>query len=100
MHAGGDRPYYAIVAFWGQKYRQYFYAYCLSTLLSPNNLPVLAGVKGRKFLIATTAEDWAALQGRLLFEQLRRYVEPFLIDIGQPGPGANLQRQPREISRG
>lgn len=91
MSRNETRPYYLMVAFWGAKFREYFYSYCLSTLLSPNNLPVLAGIKGCKFLIATSADDWHALQGRPLFERMRGFVEPCLIDIGHPGPDGHVQ---------
>jgi len=85
------RPYYLMVTFWGEKYREYFYSLCLPCLLSPNNLPVLREVKGSKLIICTTKEDWDALKDRPLFEVLKTYVEPFFLEIDFPGPGEPIQ---------
>ncbi len=74
-----------MVTFWGDRFREYFYSLCLSSLLSPNNLPALRGLPGCKFLISTTQDDWSRLEGRPLFERMREYVEPVFIDIGYPG---------------
>ena len=82
-----SKPYYLMVTFWGDRFREYFYSLCLSSLLSPNNLPALRGLPGCKFLIATTRNDWSKLEGRPLFERMRQYVEPVFIDIGYPGKG-------------
>lgn len=80
------RPYYLMVTFWGEKFREYFYSMCLRSLLSPNNLPRLKDAPGSKFVFCTTSEDWAGLEGRPLFERMRQYVEPVFIDIGYPDP--------------
>jgi hypothetical protein len=80
-------PYHLMVTFWGERFREYFYSLCLRSLMSPNNLPVLRDCPGSKFVIATSEQDWSALQGRPLFEQMREYVEPFFIDIGFPPEG-------------
>src|SRR5437867_9179035 len=50
-------PYYLMLSFWGEKYRNYFYSLCLPSLLSPNNLPLLQHVRGSKLVISTTTED-------------------------------------------
>jgi hypothetical protein len=81
-------PYYLIVAFWGDRFREDFYALCLSSLLASGNIPALRDVPGSKFLIATSQNDWRQLQGRPLFERLRQYIEPVLIDIGYPEKGS------------
>ena len=78
------KPYYLMVAFWGERYREAFYSLCLSSLLSPNNIPSLAARRRSKFVLCTTVEDWSALQARPLFEKLREYMEPAFIDIGYP----------------
>src|SRR5260221_12184398 len=82
-----SKPYYLMVTFWGDRFREYFYSLCLSSLLSPSNLPALRGLPGCKFLISTTRDDWSKLEGRPLFERMREYVEPVFIDIGYPGEG-------------
>ena len=82
-----SKPYYLMVTFWGKRFTDDFYSLCLSSLLSPNNLPALAGIPGCKFIFATSKDDWAALQSRPLFEQLRQFMEPVFIDIGCPLKG-------------
>lgn len=84
-------PYYLMLTFWGEKYRNYFYSLCLPSLLSPNNLPLLQHVPGSKLIISTTSEDWAALRQTQLFQRLSTYVEPYFIDIGYPPPGVPIQ---------
>ncbi len=86
-------PYYLMITFWGKLFTEHFYSFCLSSLLSPNNLPILRGVPGSKFLISTTRDDWNALEGRPLFEQMRQYVEPVLIDIGYPDENKALSAE-------
>lgn len=85
------RPFYFMVAFWGQKYRDWFYTLCVPSLLAPNNIPVLKDRQGSKIVIATTVDDWNALQERPLVKQLANYVDLFPIFIGEPAPGASLQ---------
>src|ERR1700730_16161534 len=63
------RPYYFMLTFWGEKYRDFFYSMCLPTLLAPNNLPVLKTRPGSKLIICTTKEDWAALSSRPLVQR-------------------------------
>jgi len=87
----GLRPYYLMLTFWGEKYRNYFYAFCLPSLLSPNNLPVLQHVKGSKLIISTTQGDWEFLEKTRLFDLLRTYVEPYFIDIGYPPEDVPVQ---------
>jgi hypothetical protein len=84
-------PYYLMLTFWGEKYRNYFNSLCLPSLLSPNNLPLLQHVPGSKLIISTTSEDWAALRQTHLFQRLSAYVEPYFIDIGYPPPGVPIQ---------
>ena len=87
----GLQPYYLMLTFWGEKYRQYFYSLCLPSLLSPNNVPVLQQVRGSKLIIATTENDWNALKGMPLFQLLSKYIEPYFINIGYPPPHVPIQ---------
>ena len=80
-----DRPFYFIVVLWGERFREYFLEYCIPSLLSPGNLPALATRQPSKFLIATTAADWAAIQSSAIFSALQRYVNPEVIEM-QPCP--------------
>ena len=84
-------PYYLMLSFWGEKYRNYFYSLCLPSLLSPNNLPLLQHVRGSKLVISTTTEDWTVLRRTPLFQLLSTYVEPYFIDIGFPPPEVPIQ---------
>lgn len=75
----GVEPLYFIVVFWGKRYRNWFCRYTLASLLSPNNIPSLQGVRNCRFLICTTKSDWNALQREPLFHRLRKFIEPSLI---------------------
>jgi hypothetical protein len=74
---------------WGEKFRSYFTDWCLPTLLSPGNIPSLPRGPAHKFLIATTREDWDALQQTAIFQQLTRYLEPVLVEIDPAPPGVS-----------
>jgi hypothetical protein len=73
-----------MVAFWGQRYREYFVNLCLASLLAPNNLPLLRSGDGHRFLIATTSEDWHAISNLPVFEQLREHATPTLVEHAMP----------------
>lgn len=75
------RPFYFIVVFWGERFRNYLVDFCLPTMLSPNNIPVLVGGHGHKFIFCTTSEDWRTLCETKIFSLLREYVEPYHIEI-------------------
>jgi hypothetical protein len=82
---GRTRPCFDfMVAFWGQRYREYFIDFCLASLLAPNNLPLLRSDDGHRFLIATTSEDWRAILDLAVFKQLRKYATPTLIEHAMP----------------
>lgn len=83
------RPFYFIVAVWGERYTNYFINFCLPSLLAPGNIPALRNRTRNRFLIATTAEDWARLSRTRVFEQLQGYVEPVWLEIGLPADGVS-----------
>lgn len=85
------KPFYFLVPFWGERYRNYFLNYCLASLLAPNNLPLLDASDGHRMLIATTKSDWDAIELEPSFQELRQYATPQLIEIPSP---------PRETSPG
>lgn len=80
------RPFYFLIPFWGQRYREHFTDRCLASLLSPGNFPCLRAADGHRLLIATTREDWQAIQGLPLIERAREHVTLQLIEIPTPVP--------------
>jgi hypothetical protein len=65
----------------GERHRRYFSDYCLPSLLAPNNIPCIANKRDSKFAIATTREDWDALQELPVFGALREHIEPVLLEL-------------------
>ena len=90
-----DRPFYFIIVFWGQAFRNYFLECCLASILSPGNIPALNTSSRSKFLIATRPDDWAALRNAANFKLLERYVEPVFIEIPPCPPGRSALRLSR-----
>jgi len=78
------RPLYFMVPFWGRRYREYFVDLCLPSLLAPNNLPLLRAEDGHRFLMATTREDWEAIEGLPIMERLRAHATPTWLEIDSP----------------
>jgi len=74
-----------MVHFWGPRYRDYFVDLCLPALLAPENLPLLRAAERHRFLIATTAADWAAIERLPIMEKLRLYATPTWLEIADPG---------------
>ena len=58
---------YLAVTFWGEEYRRYFIDFCLASLLAPGNIPAISDKASARLLIATTDDDWAALQSEPTF---------------------------------
>lgn len=84
------RPFYWLIVFWGKEHRGHFINLALASLLSEKNIPALHNPEGRnRFLIATTQEDWLALEGEPLFSRLKEWVTPELIEIPFPKDGAS-----------
>jgi hypothetical protein len=78
------RPFYFVVVFWGETFRNYLADYCLPSLLAPGNIPVLGGGK-HKFIFCTTPHDWEAIGATGIFATLRKHIEPHFIEI-PPAP--------------
>jgi len=87
------RQFHFMVGFWGKRYRDYFVDLCLPSLLSPGNLPLLRAADGHCYFIATTREDWDAIQELPIFQRMRQHVEPKFIEITLPPevPTADLR---------
>jgi len=79
-----DRPFYFMVPFWGQRYRDYFVDLCLPSLLAPNNISLLRAEDGHRFLMATTREDWQAIEHRPIMERLRQHATPTWLEVNNP----------------
>src|SRR5271170_1450818 len=85
MYSGnGKRPIYFMVPFWGRRYREYFVDLCLPSLLAPNNLTLLRAEDGHRFLMATTREDWEAIEHLPIMERLRQHSTPTWIEVDKP----------------
>ena len=76
-----DRPFYFVIAVWGERFRNYFLDLCLPTLLSPGNLPALATAQRSKFLIWTRPDDWAAMKTSPIFRLLEQYIDPVFNEL-------------------
>ena len=81
----GLRPFYFVVVFWGERFRNYLVDFCIPSLLSPHNIPVLPPGGRDKFIFCTTADDWHALAGTKIFGLLKEHIEPYFIEI-PPAP--------------
>lgn len=86
------RPFYFGVVLWGEEFRGYFLDFCLPSLLAPRNIPALENKTGSRFLICTTADDWAAMGGHPVFQSLAKEIEPVLIEMKRPADGASKMR--------
>lgn len=74
-------PFYFGTVFWGEEYREYFLRYCLASLLSPGNIPVLPRKDKSLFFICAPAEDWEALQRDPTFVALNAQLAVIHIDL-------------------
>jgi hypothetical protein len=97
-----ERPYYFMVAIWGERYRQRFVNLCLPSLLAPGNLPRLRAESGHRFLIATTRVDWAAIEHLPIMAEVRRFATPIFIEVPDQDDKnytAALRRQTRCLKK-
>jgi len=81
------RPLCFVVVVWGERFRRYLTDYCLPSLLSPGNIPALAGGRGNRFLICTTPADRAAIRETPAFIALERHITPVFVEIPLPPAG-------------
>jgi hypothetical protein len=78
------RPFDFMVPFWGERYRDYFVDLALPSLLAPNNLSLLRAENGHRMLIATTGEDWHAIEHLPIMQRLRQHAIPVWIEVSGP----------------
>lgn len=81
MESSRRRPFDFLVPFWGKRYTDYFTNLCLPSLLAPNNMLLLRSEDGHRFLMATTREDWAAIERLPIMERLRKHATPTLVEV-------------------
>jgi hypothetical protein len=75
------RPFHFMVAFWGERYRDYFADLFLPSLLAPNNLPLLRADEGHRFYIATPRAEWRAIEWLPVLSRLRQHAEPHWVEV-------------------
>lgn len=81
-----ERPFYFIVSFWGEEFRNHFLRLCAPSLLAPRNIPALSGIRCCRLLICTTAEDWKAIQADPVFALLCVSATPEFLELRHPVP--------------
>src|SRR5258708_29912078 len=74
QHAESRAPYYLLLTFWGDRFREFTCRLTFPSLLDQGNIPALAG-RRVKFLIATTAEDSRQLEKEPGFRALREKID-------------------------
>jgi len=82
------RPFDFMVQFWGKRYHEQFVDLCLPSLLAPNNLALLRAEDGHQFLIATTRNDWAAIEHLPIMQRIKRHATPTWVEVGEPSTEA------------
>jgi hypothetical protein len=75
------RPFHFMVAFWGERYRDYFVDLFLPSMLAPNNLPLLRAEEGHRFYIATPWEDWQAIETLPIMQRLSLHARPRWVEV-------------------
>jgi hypothetical protein len=80
------RPFYFVVVFWGETFRNYLADYCLPSLLAPGNIPALRR-GNHKFIFCTTRQDWEAISATVIVSVLKKHIEPHFIEIPPAPPG-------------
>jgi len=86
------RPFYFGVVLWGEEFLGYFLDYCLPSLLAPGNIPALENKADSRFLIYTTAEDWAVMRGQPVFALLAKQIEPVWLEMKRPADDTSKMR--------
>jgi hypothetical protein len=87
------RPIDFCVVFWGREFREYFLEFCLASLLSPNNIPVVENRTDSRFLICTSREDWDCMQNHPLYRVLAQTIQPVWLELPPDSAGeTKIQR--------
>lgn len=75
------QPFFFLVVFWGQEYREYFTDYCLASLMAEQNIPSLQKDAKNKFLICTSSADWQELKNYKIFQEMKKFIEPEWVEL-------------------
>lgn len=87
------RPVDFGVVFWGREFREYFLEFCLASLLSPNNIPIVENRTDSRFLICTSREDWDCMQSHPLYRLLAQTIQPLWVELPSHSAGdTKIQR--------
>ena len=92
--SGSTKPIYFYNVFWGKVHRESFLRECASSLLAPNNLPILKKNPNNRYIIATTQEDWKSIMNDEIFIQLNQYIQTCLLYTSPSPRDATLSRMP------
>ena len=79
--SGSTKPIYFYNVFWGKVHRESFLRECASSLLAPNNLPILKKNPNNRYIIATTQEDWKSIMNDEIFIQLNQYIQTQFVEM-------------------
>src|SRR5947207_2687200 len=80
-----------MVAFWGERYRDYFADLFLPSLLAPNNLPLLRAADGHRFFVATPRAEWESIEGLPIISRLRQHAEPQWVEVSSPPDASHME---------
>jgi hypothetical protein len=88
MNPNAQRPFNFMIPFWGPRFTSYFIDLCLPSLLASGNIALLRPENGHRFLMATTREDWKAIEPLPIMDRLRRHAIPTLVEVehGEASP--------------
>ena len=89
------RPFHFMVAFWGERYRDYFADLFLPSLFAPNNLPLLKAADGHRFYIGTPRKEWEAIEHLPIMQRLRQHAEAVWVEVGSPPDNAHIKDEHR-----
>lgn len=67
-------PFYFLLTFWGDEFRDYLCRLTFPSLLAPGNIPALEDKSRARFLIATTHYDWERLLQEPIFQLLKQHI--------------------------
>jgi hypothetical protein len=88
-HEFVKRPFHFMVAFWGERYRDYFVDLFLPSMMAANNLPLLQAEDGHRFFIATPGDDWQSIKTLPIMQRIRSHAQPTWVEVNaQPENGS------------
>lgn len=88
MDTYGGAIYFNVVV-WGEEFRELMLRLLVPSLLAPGNVPALSNPGNCRFLVVTTPEDRAHIEGHPSFQKLAGLIEPIFREIPFPKPEDN-----------